>query len=359
MATTSTMGQEISRPLDDPADSLRFDLYVAVTALLFQFGAFLDGWAHNHGRVDNTFFTPWHAVLYGSFGIVGALLIGTQLWNINKGHSWGKALPRGYLLAVVGVLIFGFGGVADMFWHETFGIEVGVEALLSPSHLILAVGAFLIISAPLRAVWVRGKRLSGWRDYLPVVLSAAMMLNFLGFFTQITYLNGHLRWLAGPRPEHTFENDLMGISGTLVTAGFIVGIMLLLLRRWKTLPFGTFTFIFALNGVLMVWMEGENNIEYIWVLAYALGGLLADTLLARWKPSAEQPQALWIIAAVMPFVTTLAFMGGIHIVGLQAMGGGLWWKIHMWLGAPFMAGFVGLLLSIVVFPPAVPEVVQD
>jgi hypothetical protein len=26
-------------------------------------GIYLDGWAHNHGKVDS-FFTPWHAVLY-------------------------------------------------------------------------------------------------------------------------------------------------------------------------------------------------------------------------------------------------------------------------------------------------------
>ena len=27
-------------------------------------GFFLDGWAHTHGKVDQSFFTPWHAVLY-------------------------------------------------------------------------------------------------------------------------------------------------------------------------------------------------------------------------------------------------------------------------------------------------------
>ena len=36
-------------------------------------GFYVDIWAHAHGRVDNTFFTPWHAFLYSgaaSFGVV-------------------------------------------------------------------------------------------------------------------------------------------------------------------------------------------------------------------------------------------------------------------------------------------------
>ena len=64
-------------------------------------------------------------------------------------------MPPGYELAIVGVLIFMAGGVGDMIWHEIFGIEIGVEALLSPTHLILAVGMTLIISGPFRAGWRR------------------------------------------------------------------------------------------------------------------------------------------------------------------------------------------------------------
>src|SRR4030095_3704312 len=30
-------------------------------------GAFIDGWAHTHGRVDTTFFTPWHVTFYTGF----------------------------------------------------------------------------------------------------------------------------------------------------------------------------------------------------------------------------------------------------------------------------------------------------
>ena len=34
--------------------------------------------------------------------------------------------------------------------------------------------------------------------------------------------------------------------------------------------------------------------------------------------------------------------------------GGVVWRVHMWLGASFLAGVVGLGLSVLLAPPAVP-----
>ncbi len=61
-------------------------------------------------------------------------------------------MQPGYGLSLLGVSIFALGGVSDMIWHMLFGIEVNVDALLSPTHLLLAVGMALIVSGPLRAV---------------------------------------------------------------------------------------------------------------------------------------------------------------------------------------------------------------
>jgi len=355
MATLRTVPQATTRPTDYPADSWRFDMLVACAALLFTFGMFLDGWAHNHGMVDNTFFTPWHAVLYGSFGLVGALLVGAHFFNVTRGHVWVKALPHGYMLALVGVLIFGFGGVADMFWHETFGVEQNIEALFSPSHLTLAVGAFLFISAPFRAAWSRSKRLSGWREWLPPILSAAMMLSMLTFFTQFAFLNGEALGLTGRPGNEQWLWNMYGTASALIGSSLMIGVLLLMLRRWQQLPFGTFAAVFALNALFMMWLDVNSVIDYIWVGTYALGGLAADGLLLWLKPTPDKPQAIWLVGAVTPFVMILLFMGVLHWIGLQTYGSGLWWAIHMWLGAPVMSGFVGLLLSMLVFPPAIPQ----
>jgi hypothetical protein len=121
-------------------DELRFDWIISVFSALLIGGVWLDNWAHTHGKVDNTFFTPWHAVLYSAFAVVAAFLVLSLLRNHRKGYPWREALPPGYHLSLLGVAIFAVGGILDMIWHILFGIEVSVEALLSPTHLLLAFG---------------------------------------------------------------------------------------------------------------------------------------------------------------------------------------------------------------------------
>ena len=359
MATLSTTSQETTRQTDYPAANWRFNLLVAGAAFLFIFGMFLDGWAHNHGLVDDTFFTPWHMVLYGSFGLVGAIFVGAHLFNVQKGFAWTKALPRGYMLGLVGVLIFAFGGFGDMVWHETFGVEENIEALFSPSHLMLAVGAFLFVGSPFRAAWLQRKRLSGWQEWLPMILSATMALSMLTFFTQFAFLNGDALGLVGPRPTEYWVWDMVGTTSAIIGMGVMVAMLLFMVRRWQQLPFGTFTAIFALNALLMIWMDVGSAIEYVGVAAYALGGLVADGLLLVLKPTTDKPYSIWLIGAMTPFAAILAFLAALHWMGLQFGNGGLWWEIHMWLGLPVMVGLEGLLLSVLVFPPAIPEPIAE
>jgi hypothetical protein len=37
---------------------MSFDWIATLLSLTFLGGVYLDGWAHSHGRVDDTFFTP-------------------------------------------------------------------------------------------------------------------------------------------------------------------------------------------------------------------------------------------------------------------------------------------------------------
>ena len=108
---------------------LTFDWVTVALCAWLQGGGFLDGWAHNHGRVDTSFFTPWHAVLYTCFLAVAGWLVGVLVHHRTKGEAWGHALPPGYGLSFVGVLVFGTGGLGGVFWHQLFGVEQSVEAL--------------------------------------------------------------------------------------------------------------------------------------------------------------------------------------------------------------------------------------
>jgi len=95
----------------------RFDWMATVVLVVLIGGTYLDGWAHNHGKVDNTFFTPWHAILYAGLVLVGLFLGVNLLLNRRKGYPWLEALPPGYGISLFGVIVFGVGGVLDMVWH--------------------------------------------------------------------------------------------------------------------------------------------------------------------------------------------------------------------------------------------------
>ncbi|MDQ6934088.1 MAG: hypothetical protein M3130_02130 [Actinomycetota bacterium] len=55
-----------------PAGPRGLDATTAALSLLVITGLYADGWAHlNVGGLE-TFFTPWHAMLYGSFALLTA-----------------------------------------------------------------------------------------------------------------------------------------------------------------------------------------------------------------------------------------------------------------------------------------------
>lgn len=169
-----------------------------LSALLIA-GVYQDGWAHNHGKVDESFFTPWHFILYGTMALSGIVLFVVGLRNLAARRveiagglfsATGRAairdsIPSGYWSAVGGVVIFILGGGFDLVWHTIFGIEASIDALVSPTHLVLALGAGLVCSGPIRSVAYRyGDDAGGWSHVGPAAVAVAATLALVGFFTQ-------------------------------------------------------------------------------------------------------------------------------------------------------------------------------
>src|SRR5438876_11107410 len=130
----------------------RIDSIAATLGAWLFCGILTDGWAHNHIHVE-TFFTPWHAILYA--GYLANLAYFAYLFNQGrrKGQTWREAIPDGYHLAALGVVIFGLAGIADLTWHLIFGIEISVSAGFSPPHLGIMIAIALIVSGPFVAAW--------------------------------------------------------------------------------------------------------------------------------------------------------------------------------------------------------------
>src|SRR5205085_6001355 len=90
--------------------SLRFDLVMGLLSMVFVGGLYLDGWAHAHGLVDTTFFTPWHAVLYSGYLVNAGALVAVLLINHAYGYPWKSSMPSGYGFSLLGVPLFALAG---------------------------------------------------------------------------------------------------------------------------------------------------------------------------------------------------------------------------------------------------------
>ena len=160
---------------------IRFDWLVVAASTWLGFGLYWDGWAHGYALPDS-FWTIWHAAFYSGFATCATVILGAVVLAKPQAGSWRAAIPRGYEYAVAGVFVFGVGGIIDTLWHSMFGIEFSTDALLSPSHIILATGAALIVSGPFVAA---GRRMTqgGLAAQLPAVLSLGFLLGTFTFYT--------------------------------------------------------------------------------------------------------------------------------------------------------------------------------
>ena len=344
---TLTISSSISRPSISgyPEVSLRFEWLVVLSSLWLFAGLYLDGWAHNNipEQIDS-FFTPWHAFLYSGYAVSAAILGVTYLLNIKRGYGWRQALPRAYMTSLLGAVIFAVAGNLDFIWHWLFGFEEDVEALVSPSHLSLAVGGVMMMSGPLRAAWGRSGLQTdkiSWR----AILSLFVVLGVFTFFTQFSNAFSHPHVFAGEAPVgDTYFWDVALISYVLILTMLLMSAILMAVLRW-TLHFGSLTLLLAGNSTLMFLMTWRYSHEQWSILIAALiGGFIADVLLIILKPSATTVKALRWFSFLAPALFFLAYF--LSLILTQ----GIWWNSNMWLGMIFFSGITGLGLSWLAVP---------
>lgn len=306
----------------------------------FVAGLFLDGWAHNHVPELETFFTPWHAVFYAGYLLMALTLATIWLRTNNKG------IPAGYSEAMIGVFVFLAGGIGDMLWHEAFGIEKDIEALFSPTHLVLALGTILMLSAPWLAVVRAGKAPKTFAAQLPAILSLTYAASAVAFLTQFHHWSD-LR-LAGELPMRATAEltEALAMAGYLWHIAILMAAVLMLMR---SLPptLGTYTVLFTVSTFGMAVMRMETMLEALPIvcIAYVIG-FFCDLWAARVWPIEKNLAAFrWFTAGVPAALVALLNAYVLPIYGT-------WWSIHMWSGAVAIAAGVGVLLGLVVVPPA-------
>ncbi len=330
----------LNRLKEFPPSSVALDWVVALFSIWFVGGVFTDGWAHNHlNKALETFFTPWHALFYSGFTAL-AVAIGV-VWYLNykKGYHWKHAWPRGYRLAAVGILVFFIGGAGDLVWHLLFGIEASVDALLSPTHLVLAIGGALTVSAPLRSAFARSTKATSLLRELPGIISLTAVFSLALFMTQ--YLNPvtHPWLLASKQTSDVFFGQALGISNFIYYSIALTGFLLYVNRR-RALPFGATAILVGLSTLGMAAMK-----DTYYLLPWVIGaGLLIDV--KKWYVVKRYTGNLRIqlLAVAIAVIATLGFLAG------SLFHGGTWWSIHLLAGAVAVSAIAGWLVSFLALP---------
>ena len=290
-------------------------------------GLYIDGWAHDANKPE-TFFTPWHAVLYSGFF---AAIAYSAVAGIRRRRAGLEASVGDDRVATLGLVLFAASGVGDMLWHEVVGVEADLEALVSPTHLLLMIGGLLMVTLPIRAV--AGDR----RQRLAVLLSVGLALAVVMFF--LMYLSP---W-AEPnsfRDAYVPDDDIAalklqtGMATILVTTTLLSGAVLWAARRF-TLPRGTATVMFTAVAVAQAGLEGFD-LRFT-ILAATAAGLVADGLLAAGR-------SLPLVGAGTGLALAGSYFALLHAESQVG------WGPSLWVGAIVFAGLTGYAVGLACMP---------
>lgn len=326
------------------------DLVSSVLALQIVTAMYFDGRAHVLGLPDS-FFTPWHGFLYGGLLLmVGWLVVLSRLAARRLGVRRFAVVPAGYRQAMAGAMVFALGGVADMVWHQVFGVEFGIDALLSPTHLALFVGGSLLFSGPVRAVRLRGGA-SGPLGTVPAGLSvaaigatAAFALSFLSGF-----LSDQAAYALSRAPEGTVDHIVAdalvsaGLGSYIVTSLVIVVPLTLMLRLDIAWPGAVFFLVTSLAVLASALADFPNA----WVIvAGAVAGGTAEIVLASLRRRGTTARARELVLA--PLLPLLLWPGQLLAV---AASGPVRWSAAMIAGVVILSSALSFAAVLVLGLP--------
>ena len=250
----------------------RFAWLVTAAHTWILVGLFLDGWFHIHRPEGESFFTPWHGVLYS--GVAATVVV-----HLLQQRRAGGVSP-GYAPSLAGGLVVGTAGFVDMVWHTVFGVEADLNALLSPPHLLLITAGTLVFAGPLRAAL---RAPAGAPGGLPTAFAAAYVVTGLGFFTQYAnpFTQVYAEAAGGASSLQALElREVAGVAGIIVFAALIAGAVAILTARTTLVP-GSLAVAVGVPSLFLVTQQDT----YSFVAAILLSALVVELGGRRLSPS--------------------------------------------------------------------------
>lgn len=332
-----------------PAPSALYDWSMAVASLWLSGGILIDAWYHFHTTVE-TFFEPAHGLLFAGLFVSYAFTGVAVLYYRRRGYPMRLALPDGYSHTIAGLVVTLIGGVLDMIKHSLWGFEEGFNALVSPSHLIIGAGMFLIISGPILSALRRSDPPRTLFGQLPMILAVASMMELIHWGTQFIFLS-YAELMNAPVAPASMPHDTLtllsiqyykqglGVLAALVQGILIAGFSLYVVRRIRLARGGLA--ILLLVGNVFIAAAHANYPGQFWavVCASIVAGVAGEFFsvgpetvsVARWNGFAFcVPAAYWAA-----------------LLGVLALTmGGLWWSPDIISGTVLFAGFAGLFTNV-------------
>jgi hypothetical protein len=338
MATTNMTVKPIDR------STPREDLLIVAGASWMIIGLFIDGYAHQNLLDDEeSFFTIYHAVFYSGFA--ASCLAFFRMARVRARadvpiHRW---LPPGYQAGALGLLIFGAGGIGDGLWHTFFGIEKGIDALLSPTHVMLFAGTLLIVSAPFRNAMSRPGGHGSWPTLASAIISLTLTLSVIGFLSAYMWGLGFAEESRTPYDPITGSGEdalIVGVTSAMISTAILFGGLGLILRRWR-LPVGAAAFILIVPNTMVI---GAFDYDRHGITAMLGAAVVAEAMLAQARPGRWWPTARRVLV-VVPLVLWLM------VFALRAIFDTVAWQAELWTGTVLMCGLTGGAIALLLDPP--------
>ena len=353
----------------------RYDTIVLLLGLWCLGGLLTDAFAHISGVVDDTFFTPWHAIWYSGATAYGLYITyailpegGVQELVRHPFKVLGDVEPQ-HKPGVYGIIIFGISGVGDMIWHETLGVESNTDILLSPTHIGLFIGLIMSVTAPIWSAWPDGKSgTSGLTSQLLLVFGAGAAWSVVQLIFRYTNL-----WFRGLSEfcysgstdfcqyEHYNQGLEVGLQSFWLQALLLTGVLILFLRRWKPAR-GSMFILFMIQAVSM-WVYSEfSSTVFQMSLLLALAAELFLPAFNRWGMKVYVPlmataqvvifMGMWWVEAQRISNVSYWFEGSeLHVLPFG-------WTIHATFGTVVLAAAIAWFAVVVAEGPSLPGVAE-
>ncbi len=322
----------------------RWTLVVAAAWLVI--GLQLDAYAHATTPELETFWTPWHGVLYSGIAASGFTLLWIMRSRLPGVPTYASllALPNALRIPLGGMAALLVGGGMDTLWHNVFGIEQDMEIFISPSHEFIILGMVLVAAGPvLMQATVPGRELGTGGGFL-VATAALFAVLPVHIYSLHASAIGFRHLGSGAEPVPIFSPDAQLVHGYLFSTVLLLLPLILIGRRWR-LPIGLPTALIAVPAALMHLMfDSEDSWWPALTLAAASVVLEAAFRIAgRATRATLGVNARWILLGLI--APPLAW-GSVLVVG-GIVEGSVGFNVHMVSGLLTFTALTGVATVLV------------